>query len=314
MKLPVLRLGDLVVPVSIIQRAMGVGISLSKKELVRESVTEAEQALTQGVLHIKRMLYMKNIVAVKGVKIGEGIPKICVPIVGKTLEEILEEVQFLKTIDFDVVEWRVDFYDDVECIDKVKTSLEAIRSILIDKPIIFTFRSAKEGGEREIGTKFYFELNTSIIQTGLIDIVDIELFNDEIESKTLIDVAHKNNVAVIISTHDFNKTPSKEEIILRLRRAMELGGDIAKIAVMPICTKDVITLLDATNTMTEKYKDRPIMAISMGKQGIISRLAGGLFGSDMTFASAKKISAPGQIASGELRKIMSLLHGDPCIE
>ena len=314
MKLPVLRLGDLVVPVSIIQRAMGVGISLSKKELVRESVTEAEQALTQGVLHIKRMLYMKNIVAVKGVKIGEGIPKICVPIVGKTLEEILEEVQFLKTIDFDVVEWRVDFYDDVECIDKVKTSLEAIRSILIDKPIIFTFRSAKEGGEREIGTKFYFELNTSIIQTGLIDIVDIELFNDEIESKTLIDVAHKNNVAVIISTHDFNKTPSKEEIILRLRRAMELGGDIAKIAVMPICTKDVITLLDATNTMTEKYKDRPIMAISMGKQGIISRLAGGLFGSDMTFASAKKISAPGQIASGELRKIMSLLHGDPYIE
>ncbi len=314
MKLPVLRLGDLVVPVSIIQRAMGVGISLSKKELVRESVTEAEQALTQGVLHIKRMLYMKNIVAVKGVKIGEGIPKICVPIVGKTLEEILEEVQFLKTIDFDVVEWRVDFYDDVECIDKVKTSLEAIRSILIDKPIIFTFRSAEEGGEREIGTKFYFELNTSIIQTGLIDIVDIELFNDEIESKTLIDVAHKNNVAVIISTHDFNKTPSKEEIILRLRRAMELGGDIAKIAVMPICTKDVITLLDATNTMTEKYKDRPIMAISMGKQGIISRLAGGLFGSDMTFASAKKISAPGQIASGELRKIMSLLHGDPYIE
>ena len=314
MKLPVLRLGDLVVPVSIIQRAMGVGISLSKKELVRESVTEAEQALTQGVLHIKRMLYMKNIVAVKGVKIGEGIPKICVPIVGKTLEEILEEVQFLKTIDFDVVEWRVDFYDDVECIDKVKTSLEAIRSILIDKPIIFTFRSAKEGGEREIGTKFYFELNTSIIQTGLIDIVDIELFNDETEAKILIDVAHKNNVAVIVSNHDFNKTPSKEEIILRLRRAMELGGDIAKIAVMPICTKDVITLLDATNTMTEKYKDRPIMAISMGKQGIISRLAGGLFGSDMTFASAKKISAPGQIASGELRKIMSLLHGDPYIE
>ncbi len=257
---------------------------------------------------------MKNIVAVKGVKIGEGIPKICVPIVGKTLEEILEEARFLKTIDFDVVEWRVDFYDDVECIDKVKTSLEAIRSILIDKPIIFTFRSAKEGGEREIGTKFYFELNTSIIQTGLIDIVDVELFSDEIEIKRLIDIAHKNHVSVIISNHDFNKTPPKEEIILRLQRAMKLGGDIAKIAVMPICTKDVITLLDATNTMTEKYKDRPIMAISMGKRGIVSRLAGGLFGSDMTFASAKKISAPGQISSGELRKIVSLLHGDPYIE
>ncbi|HZJ76166.1 MAG TPA: type I 3-dehydroquinate dehydratase [Clostridia bacterium] len=257
---------------------------------------------------------MKKTITIKGVKIGEGIPKICVPIVGKTLEEILEEARFLKTIDFDVVEWRVDFYDDVECIHKVKTSLEAIRSILIDKPIIFTFRSAEEGGEREIGTKFYFELNTSIIQTGLIDIVDVELFSDEIEIKRLIDIAHKNHVSVIISNHDFNKTPPKEEIILRLQRAMKLGGDIAKIAVMPICTKDVITLLDATNTMTEKYKDRPIMAISMGKRGIVSRLAGGLFGSDMTFASAKKISAPGQISSGELRKIVSLLHGDPYIE
>ena len=251
---------------------------------------------------------MRKTITIKGVKIGEGLPKICVPIIGKTMEEILDETRFLKTIDYDIAEWRADFYNDIECIDRAKLVLEAIRYILMDKPIIFTFRSAGEGGARRVSTKFYYELNMAMIQTRAASIVDIELFNDETEIRTLIDVAHKNSVAVIISNHDFDKTPPKEEIISRLQRASELGGDILKIAVMPTCAKDVITLLDATRIMKEKHKNRPITAISMGKQGAISRLAGGLFGSDITFAYAKKASAPGQISSEELRKIMLLLY------
>ncbi|HZK57370.1 MAG TPA: type I 3-dehydroquinate dehydratase [Clostridia bacterium] len=251
---------------------------------------------------------MKKTVTIKGVKIGEGLPKICVPMVGETIEEILEEARFLNTIDFDIAEWRADFYKDVECIDRAKMVLEAIRYILMEKPVIFTFRSAEEGGNRQVDTRFYLELNRSIIQTKLASIVDIELFNDETEIRTLVDIAHKNNVAVIISNHDFDKTPPKEEIISRLHRAAELGGDILKIAVMPTCAKDVITLLDATLIIKERYKDRPISTISMGKQGIISRLAGGLFGSDLTFASAGKISAPGQISAVELGRIISLLY------
>ncbi len=253
---------------------------------------------------------MKKIVTVKEVKIGQGIPKICIPIVGRTLEEILEEAVFLKTIDFDIIEWRVDYYEDVKYVDKVKVVLEEIRNILTNKPIIFTFRSAKEGGEKEVSRKFYFQLNKAIVLTGLIDIVDIELFNDEIEIKQLINIAHKNNVAVIISNHDFQKTPSKEEIILRLKRAAELGGDIPKIAVMPKSIEDLIILLDATRIMKEKYMDRPIVTISMGGKGLISRLTGELFGSDLTFAAAKKTSAPGQISSKELGEILKLLHNN----
>ena len=251
---------------------------------------------------------MRKTITIKGVKIGEGLPKICVPIIGKTMEEILDETRFLKTIDYDIAEWRADFYNDIECIDRAKLVLEAIRYILMDKPIIFTFRSAGEGGARRVSTKFYYELNMAMIQTRVASIVDIELFNDETEIRTLIDVAHKNSVAVIISNHDFDKTPPKEEIMSRLQRASELGGDILKIAVMPTCAKDVITLLDATLTIKERYKDRPISTISMGKQGIISRLAGGFFGSDLTFASAGKISAPGQISAVELGRIISLLY------
>jgi len=128
------------------------------------------------------------------------------------------------------------------------------------------------------------------------------------EIKYMINLSHKNNVAVIISNHDFDKTPSKDEIILRLGRSAELGADIPKIAVMPNSAEDVITLLDATRIMREKYTHIPLITVSMGDKGIISRLTGELFGSDLTFAAASKTSAPGQISVTELRNIIKLLH------
>jgi 3-dehydroquinate dehydratase I len=251
---------------------------------------------------------MRRSVTVKGINIGEGAPKICVPMVGKSLSELIEEAEFLKTTDLDVVEWRVDFFDDVEDLEKVKDTLSEIRSILHDTPLIFTFRSAKEGGEKEVSTSYYFELNKVMVETGLIDIVDVELFTNEESIKTLISVAHNHNVYVILSNHDFDKTPAKEEIIGRLRKAQDLGGDLPKIAVMPQSTSDVLTLLDATNTMNEHFAETPIITMSMAGKGVISRLAGEIFGSALTFGAAKKSSAPGQVPVTELRRVLSLIN------
>ncbi|WP_144552989.1 type I 3-dehydroquinate dehydratase [Bacillus sp. X1(2014)] len=251
---------------------------------------------------------MPKTITVRDLTIGEGIPKICVPLVGETIIQLKEEAGFLKNIDLDLVEWRVDFFEHVEDIEKVKEALMEVRSILPNTPLIFTFRSHKEGGNKEIPTSFYLGLNEAIAETGLVDIIDVELFNDENEVKKLIEDAHAKNVFVIISNHDFHKTPSKEEIIFRLRKAQELGGDIPKIAVMPISSADVLTLLDATNTMKEQYADRPFITMSMAGKGVISRLAGEVFGSALTFGAAKKASAPGQIAVKELRNVLTLLH------
>lgn len=253
---------------------------------------------------------MKKVVTIKDVTIGEGLPKICVPMVGQTIPQLVEEANFLKDLDLDVVEWRVDFFEDVTNIDKVKEALQEIRTILADKPIVFTFRSAKEGGEKEVSTEFYVELNKAIAETKLVEVIDVELFNDEKDVKELVEAAHASGVAVIISNHDFHKTPAKEEIIARLRKASELGGDIPKIAVMPTCTADVITLLDATRIMNEEYADRPIITMSMAGKGVISRLSGEIFGSALTFGAAKKVSAPGQISVVDLRKTIQLLHNN----
>ncbi len=251
---------------------------------------------------------MKNKVTVRGIAIGEGAPKICVPMVGGTIAQLIEEAEFLQTVDLDIVEWRVDFFEHVEDLEKVNEALIAIRSILMDTPLIFTFRSAREGGEKEISTSYYFELNRIAAESGQIDIVDVELFNDEENIKTLISTAHSNNVYVIISNHDFEKTPDKSEIVTRLRKAQALGGDLPKIAVMPKSSTDVLTLLDATNTMNEQYADRPIITMSMAGKGVISRLAGEVFGSALTFGAAQRTSAPGQVPVTELRKVLSLLH------
>jgi len=253
---------------------------------------------------------MKKTISVRGLTIGEGAPKICVSMVGKNLLELKEEATFLKTIDLDIVEWRVDFFEHVEVIEKVKQAFGEIRTILADTPLIFTFRSAKEGGEKELNPCYYFDLNRAIAETGLVDLIDIELFNNESDITEFINAAHKNNVFVIISNHDFNRTPSKEEIVSRLRKAQELGGDLPKIAVMPTRAADVLTLMDATNTMYEHYADRPIITMSMSGRGVVSRIAGEVFGSALTFGAAKQASAPGQIDVTELRRTINLLHSN----
>lgn len=253
---------------------------------------------------------MKKTMTVRGFTIGEGIPKICVPLVGNTLSDLMEEAAYINTIGADLVEWRVDFFNHVEQIEKVVEALREIRGILENTPLIFTFRSAKEGGEKEISPADYIKLNKRIAETGLVDMIDVELFNEESTVKSLIEFAHAQKVLVILSNHDFEKTPPKEEIIARLRKAQELGGDLPKIAVMPKSAADVLTLLEATNTMNEQYADRPIITMSMAGKGVISRLAGELFGSALTFGAAKKSSAPGQMDVNELRKVLSLLHNN----
>jgi 3-dehydroquinate dehydratase I len=253
-------------------------------------------------------MQVSKVVRIKDVIIGEGITKICIPMVGETISLLIDEASFLKDLDFDVVEWRVDFYEDAMNIEKVKGALQKIREIIIDKPIIFTFRSAKEGGNKNVSTEFYVELNKAITETKLVEVIDVELFMNEGAIKELVEIAHANDVRVIISNHDFYKTPPKEEIIARLFRAFQLGGDLPKIAVMPTCAADVITLLDATRIMKEQYADGPIITISMAGKGVISRLSGELFGSALTFGAAKNISAPGQIFAEDLRRTMELLH------
>lgn len=249
-----------------------------------------------------------NPVIVRNVKIGEGIPKICVPIVGRTKEEIIEEAKSLQNVPVDLVEWRVDWFENVFNFGKVCELLEELRAILKELPLLFTFRSANEGGELPISTEAYVALNQLVIESGNVDLVDVELFSSEEALKKIIACAHEKNVKVIASNHDFEKTPEEEEIISRLQKMQEAGADILKIAVMPQTNEDVSTLLSATKEMVEKYAKQPVVAISMSELGVVSRLTGELYGSAITFGAAEKTSAPGQISTDELKSELERVH------
>lgn len=247
-------------------------------------------------------------VKIRNVEIGAGIPKICVPIVGVTKKEILAQAKALLEFHADVVEWRIDWFENVFDFDALLDVLRDLREVLGDMPLLMTFRTSKEGGEKAIEPEAYAELNIKAAQTGLVDLVDVEVFTgDEIVS-WIIREAHAANVYVVASNHDFDKTPDKDDIVGRLRKMQDMDADIPKIAVMPRCKRDVLTLLAATEEMATDYADRPIITMSMAGTGVISRICGEVFGSALTFGAAGKASAPGQMGVQDLSTVLGLLH------
>lgn len=249
-----------------------------------------------------------NTVKVRNIEIGAGKPKVIVPIVGVTHENIIDEAKAINKLGADVVEWRADWFENVFDFPAVEAVLKDLREVLGDTPILMTFRTSKEGGEKAIEDEAYAELNLNAAKTGLVDLVDVEIFTGDDVVKQIIEGAHETGVKVVASNHDFHKTPAKSDIIYRLRKMQDMGADIPKIAVMPQNMKDVLTLLEATEEMSSCYADRPIITMSMAGTGVISRLAGEAFGSSMTFGAAKKASAPGQMNVSELKTVLDALH------
>lgn len=249
-----------------------------------------------------------NTVQIRNITIGEGRPKICVPIVGQTKEDILLEAKSFSDIPVDLVEWRADWFEDVFDTEKVLDTARELHAALNNIPLLFTFRTAKEGGEKNISPIDYRNLNLAVAQSGYVDLIDVEIFTDDKIVDEIISKAHGYGVKVIGSNHDFDKTPDKGEILRRLRIMQAFDADIPKIAVMPTCKSDVLTLLSATLEMSEKYADRPIITMSMAGTGVVSRLTGETFGSAITFGAAAKASAPGQIPVKELKQVLDIIH------
>lgn len=246
---------------------------------------------------------------IKNVTIGNGIPKICVPICASTKEDLLSQIKEYDRDDIDFIEWRIDFFQNVSDRKAVETLAKELREQLPNKPILFTFRTKQEGGEQSLPLEDYFSLNVQLAKSGCVDLVDLELFATEDTAKlnSIIKEIQKQNVKVILSNHDFHKTPEENEIVHRLKKMQDLGADVAKIAVMPNSSNDVLELLSATNQMKTQYADIPIITMSMGKLGAISRISGEIFGSAVTFGSLKKASAPGQIPVADLKNMLTIL-------
>lgn len=253
-------------------------------------------------------------VIIRDLVIGEGRPKICLPIVETGREGILSEAEHIRKSKLaDLVEWRADFFDvlfdESGKIDEaaVLQLLKELRDALGKVPLLFTFRTKAEGGNREIYELYYESLLELAASSGYVDMIDVETVRNERIAARVIKRIHSHKINVIASNHDFEKTPAKEEIMFRLESMQRQGADICKIAVMPQNQNDVVTLLNATYEMKNRV-EKPIVTMSMGREGSISRLTGEFYGSAITFGCMKDASAPGQIDAFKLQAVLQIIH------
>ncbi len=249
-----------------------------------------------------------NTVMVRNLEMGAGAPKVIVPIVAKTREGILEKAAELKNYVMDLVEWRVDFYEDAMDIEKTVETAGLLNKALGDTPLLFTFRTAVEGGNKEISPAQYTALNKAIAESGYVDIIDVESSTPRAEADENIKNIHAAHLPVIGSYHNFAETPDTGELLYIMRNIQRRDADIVKVAVMPKTKADVVALLDATQIMFTKYALRPILTMSMGQLGVISRVTGDSFGSCATFGAVGQTSAPGQIPVNDLHTVLHILH------
>lgn len=246
-------------------------------------------------------------ILVRGIHFGQGTPKICVPIVGRTKEEIMNQAADIMEQHPDCVEFRADCYDGIWELDNLPDVLRSLREILKDTVLLFTFRSKQEGGQQDITVERYKKLCECACDSGFIDMLDVEAYMERNLLKDMVLMAHKHHVVVIGSSHDFIRTSTEEEMLQSIWKIDNMGADIPKLAVTPNEERDVLNLLSATLRYHEEGGEKPLITISMGEMGGISRLSGELVGSVMTFATIGQKSAPGQIPFNQVQEIVKQL-------
>lgn len=244
---------------------------------------------------------------VKGRQIGNGRPLICVPVLERDKESIIKEITYLADSCADMIEWRVDAFADFRDYNRMREVLEAVSKILKNKIFLYTFRSARQGGDTQIEREVLDDLHNLAAESGCVDFVDLEYFEEDRPARKIRRMQDAG-VKIIASHHDFEETPPPEVMKMLLERMCAGGADIVKLAVMPCSEKDVLNLLEVTAAFHKENPDTPAITMSMGKAGCISRLCGETFGSCVTFGAHHKTSAPGQFEMNELNQILNMIH------
>lgn len=241
-------------------------------------------------------------ISIRGKPVADGqLPLICVPLVAADREALLAEAAAAAAARPDIVEWRVDHFRDIGTTAAVIDAARELRRVLPGVPLLFTRRSAAEGGQRvPISEPAVVELYAAVCAAGCVDLVDYEMSNGAASVNAVREAAHRHGVGLVCSYHNFESTPGLPQLVAEFERARDMGGDVAKVSVMARSPGDAFVLLTATRSASQSI-DLPLIGISMGPHGATSRIIGFAFGSALTFGVAAASSAPGQMPVADLR-------------
>ncbi|HAV3688020.1 type I 3-dehydroquinate dehydratase [Acinetobacter baumannii] len=234
--------------------------------------------------------------------------KTIVPITAKTKEQALAQAQVIaNTADADLAEFRIDLLSFASDIKQVIALGHELKKILGNKPMIATIRTKNEGSQLEISDADYGKTYQAYLKNPFMDWLDVEMFRDQKVVSEIVQKAHQKKVLVVMSNHDFQKTPSQDEIEKRLLKQDQMGADVLKIAVMPKSKQDVFTLMNATLKVSQQTT-KPLLTMSMGQLGTISRVATANMGGSYSFGMIGQASAPGQIDVTKLKQILQTVQ------
>ena len=234
-------------------------------------------------------LKMKNrLIFIGDFEIGKRAG-IAVPVVS------IDQAVMAKKGGSDLIEVRIDL---LEC-KNTKKIVDFVCNIKkhLKLPIIATNRAKNEGGSFKGTEQERISILTSVLEFS--DAVDIEL--STVDKNLVIDEAKRLGNTVIVSHHNFNKTPIKEEMLKMIEMMYDSGGDIAKLAVMPKTQKDVFLLLEVGMEICT-----PLILISMGKLGRYTRFTPSFYGSSITYGFVEGEVAPGQFSVKDLKNIFDI--------
>jgi 3-dehydroquinate dehydratase-1 len=238
------------------------------------------------------------------IKVGErllGGPTVlvCVPLLPADRPTLAEQAGQLGSLGPDCVEWRADFFDNLQP-DEVPGLLGELAAA-VRCPLLVTNRLHSEGGHVIQDEERRVAILDAAAGTGVPAMVDVELATAPPLAQRVVTSARRADVAVVRSWHDFSATPAPRVLLDTLRAMQDTGADVAKVAVTPRVPDDVLALLGAGLEARRTFLDIPCILMSMGALGAMSRF-GGHFGSDLTFAVGLQASAPGQMDLSLMRK------------
>lgn len=250
-----------------------------------------------------------RLITIAGKPLGNGaLPAIITPLVGKTRAAILDEVEAIVPKRPDLLEWRIDFYEEIGDAAAVVATAQAIRAKAAGIPVLLTRRNVTEGGQAiAIDEPAVVAMYVAACEAKCVELIDYELSNPTAHMARLRDVSKKNGIGLIASFHNFQMTPDAATLDAKFIAADKADADVAKVAVMPKSEQDVLDLLAAT-ARARKAIQRPLITMSMGGIGSLSRVMGFAYGSAATFAVGKSSSAPGQIAIEDLRTAIAIVR------
>lgn len=258
-----------------------------------------------------------RLVARKPVRMGNrllGGPAVltCVPLTATERQDLVPQAAGLGALGPDCIEWRADFIPDLDP-DEVAALLSKVAGAAL-RPLVFTNRRHEEGGHRPQEESKRMAVLEAAASTGLPALVDVEMATTRLLSEKVAGAARRTGVGVIRSWHDFSATPSAEAVLGRLRDMQAAGADVAKVATMATTPEEVLVLLQAGLEARRSFLEIPCILMAMGATGAITRLAGGYFGSDLTFAVGLQSSAPGQMELDLVRQGLAALGLGPASE